>query len=254
MRERIAKKLDIPIEGVNIFHEKRLPMVGTFHSTAAFFLRMFIDRLGYGKDFVIYDSDDVLRLIRSIMREQNVNEKEMNPRAILGMISRAKNDGLSPDEYSATVDSYAKSVTLDIYRIYAGRMREQNALDFDDLLLLFRKILDDAEVLEYFHARFRYFLVDEYQDTNLLQYEIIKILAAHTRNLCVVGDDWQGIYSWRGADIENILSFKKDYPEAVIINLEENYRSTKNIISAANAVIKHNSHQMDKTLFTQKEE
>ncbi len=127
-------------------------------------------------------------------------------------------------------------------------------MDFDDLLFLFRRLLDVPEVLEYFHTRFQYFLVDEYQDTNLLQYEMIKILAAKTRNLCVVGDDWQGIYSWRGADIQNIIDFKKDYPEAKIINLEENYRSTGHIIHAANAVIKNNSNQMEKTLFTSKGE
>lgn len=141
-------------------------------------------------------------------------------------------------------------MVLEVYKEYNGRLKAANALDFDDLLLFFRAILDVPEVLEYFHGRFQYFMVDEYQDTNLLQYEIVKILASKTRNLCVVGDDWQGIYSWRGANIENILSFKKDYPEAMVINLEENYRSTKVIIDAANAVIKNNSNQMKKTLFT----
>ena len=129
-------------------------------------------------------------------------------------------------------------------------MRKDNALDFDDLLLCFRQILDIDEVCEYFHGRFQYFMVDEYQDTNSLQYDIIRILVGKTRNLCVVGDDWQGIYSWRGADIQNIIDFKKDYPDAKVINLEENYRSTKVIIEAANAVIKNNSNQMQKTLFT----
>lgn len=252
MRDRIAKKLGLNPEWVNPFRESRLPMVGTFHSTAAFFLRMFIDHLGYGKDFVIYDADDCLRLIKDIMKRQNIDEKEFNPRAIHGMISKAKGEWLSPTEYSVTVDSYAKSVTLEVYKEYAGRLRQENSLDFDDLLLFFRQILDIPEVVEYFHGRFQYFMVDEYQDTNLLQYEIIRILASATRNLCVVGDDWQGIYSWRGANIENILSFKKDYPEAKVINLEENYRSTKTIIHAANAVIKNNPNQMKKTLFTSK--
>jgi DNA helicase-2/ATP-dependent DNA helicase PcrA len=157
---------------------------------------------------------------------------------------------MSPSDYSTTVDSYFASVVLEIYKEYTGRLKADNALDFDDLLLLFRQILDIPEVLDYFHNRFQYFMVDEYQDTNLLQYEIIRILASKTKNLCVVGDDWQGIYSWRGADIENILSFKKDYPQAKVINLEENYRSTQLIINAANAVIKNNSNQMKKTLFT----
>lgn len=250
MRDRIAEKLDINPERINPFRESRLPMVGTFHSTAAFFLRMFIDRLGYGKDFVIYDADDCIRLTKEIMKRQNIDEKEFNPRAIHGMISKAKGEWLSPSEYSATVDSYIKSVVLEVYKEYVWRLKKENALDFDDLLLFFRQILDIDEVVEYFHSRFQYFMVDEYQDTNLLQYEIVRILASATRNLCVVGDDWQGIYSWRGANIENILSFKKDYPEAKVINLEENYRSTQTIIGAANAVIKNNTNQMKKTLFT----
>jgi DNA helicase II / ATP-dependent DNA helicase PcrA len=211
---------------------------------------MFIDRIGYGQDFVIYDSDDCLRVVKDIMKKQNIDDKEFNPRAVHGMISKAKGEWLSPSDFSATVDSYAKSVTLEVYKEYAGRLKADNALDFDDLLLLFRRILDLPEVLEYFHNRFQYFMVDEYQDTNMLQYEIVRILASKTKNLCVVGDDWQGIYSWRGADIENILSFKKDYPNAMVINLEENYRSTQIIIDAANAVIKNNTNQMKKTLFT----
>lgn len=180
MRERIAKKLGIEGENINPFRDARLPLVGTFHSVAAFFLRMFADRVGYGKDFVIYDADDCLRLVKSIMKEQNINDKEFNPRAIHGGISRAKGDGLSPDEYSQTVDSYAASVILDVYRIYAGKMKQQNAMDFDDLLLLFRKTLDIPEVVDFFHNRFSHFLVDEYQDTNHLQYEIIRILASKT--------------------------------------------------------------------------
>lgn len=197
MRERIAKRLGIEVSLTGGFRDTRIPMVATFHSMSAFFLRMFADHVGYGKDFIIYDTDDCLRLIKSIMKEQNINEKEFNPRAILGMISAAKGQGLSPTEYSTTVDSYAKSVALDVYRVYAGKMHEQNAMDFDDLLRLFRLVLDVDEVRAYFHRRFSHFLIDEYQDTNLLQYEIVKILAEKTRNLCVVGDDWQGIYSWR---------------------------------------------------------
>ncbi len=250
MRERIAKKLGINAEIVNPFRIHGLPTIGTFHSVAAFFLRMFIDRLWYGKDFVIYDSDDCLRTVKEIMKGQNIDEKEFNPRSIHGLISWAKGKWLTPIEYSATVDSYLGSVVLEVYKAYVGKMRKENALDFDDLLLLFRQILDIEDVREYFHGRFQYFMVDEYQDTNQLQYDIIRILASHTRNLCVVWDDWQGIYSWRGADISNILNFKKDYTDAKVINLEENYRSTKVIIEAANAVIKNNTNQMQKTLFT----
>ena len=250
MRERIARKLGISAPIVNPFRIHGLPTIGTFHSVAAFFLRMWIDKLGYGKDFIIYDSDDCLRSVKEIMKSQNIDEKEFNPRSIFWLISGAKGKWLTPIEYSATVDSYLGSVVLEVYKAYVGKMRKENALDFDDLLLLFRQILDIEEVVEYFHGRFQYFMVDEYQDTNQLQYDIIRILASHTRNLCVVWDDWQGIYSWRGADISNILNFKKDYTDAKVINLEENYRSTKMIIEAANAVIKNNTNQMQKTLFT----
>ena len=252
MRDRIARRLWIETITVNPFRTNWLPTIGTFHSIAAFFLRMFIDRIGFGKDFIIYDSDDCLRTVKEIMKSQNIDEKEFNPRWVLAMISQAKGKGQSPIEYSVTVDSYFWSVVLEIYKAYVGKMKKENALDFDDLLLFFRQILDIPEVLEYFHNRFEYFMVDEYQDTNVLQYEIVRILSSKTKNLCVVGDDWQGIYSWRWANIENILSFKKDYPEAKVINLEENYRSTKNIIEAANHVIKNNLNQMKKTLFTAK--
>ncbi len=250
MRERMARRLNVKDEDVNPFRNYELPLVGTFHSIASFFLRMFADRVWYGKDFVIYDSDDCLRLVKRIMKDQNINDKENNPRAILSQISKAKGDWYSPSEFLQKVDSYFLSIVADVYKSYAGIMKQENAVDFDDLLLLFRKSLDIGEVLEYFHDRFKYFLVDEYQDTNMLQYEIVKILASKTRNLCVVWDDWQGIYSWRWANIENIMSFQKDYPEAKVINLEENYRSTKNIIEAANCVIKNNANQMQKTLFS----
>ncbi len=252
MRERIAKKLGIESIGNQPFRHPGLPIIGTFHSVSAFFLRMFIDQIGYGKDFVIYDSDDCLRTIKEIMKLQNIDDKEFNPRAIFGMISSAKGEWLSPLDYSGRVDSYLGSIVLEVYKAYAGKLKKENALDFDDLLLCFRNVLDIPEVLAYFHNRFQYFMVDEYQDTNTLQYEMIRLLASKTKNLCVVGDDWQGIYSWRGADIKNILSFQKDYPTAKIINLEENYRSTGTIIEAANAVIKNNTNQMEKTLFTSK--
>ena len=252
MRERIARWLGIEPTTINPFRTPGLPTIGTFHSIAAFFLRMFIDRLWFGKDFIIYDADDCLRTVKDIMKSQNIDDKEFNPRGVHAMISSAKGKWQSPTEYSSSVDSYYGSVVLEVYKAYVWKMKKENALDFDDLLLFFRQILDIDEVLEYFHNRFQYFMVDEYQDTNLLQYEIVKILSSKTKNLCVVGDDWQGIYSWRWANIENILSFKKDYPEAKVINLEENYRSTKNIIEAANHVIKNNMNQMKKTLFTSK--
>ncbi len=197
MRERIAKRLDISAPTINPFRIHGLPTIGTFHSIAAFFLRMFIDKLGYGKDFIIYDTDDCLRMVKEIMKSQNIDDKEFNPRSVISMISSAKGEGITPTEYSATVDSYFSSIVLEVYKTYAGKMKKENALDFDDLLLLFRQILEFPEILEYFHDRFKFFMVDEYQDTNTLQYETIRILASKTKNLCVVGDDWQGIYSWR---------------------------------------------------------
>lgn len=250
MRSRIAQRLGIWDGGVNPFRTPGLPMVGTFHSIAAFFLRMFIDRLGYEKDFLIYDSDDSLQIVKECMRELSIDPKEILPRSLHSAISRAKGEWLSVDIYRSTVQSFFDSVVADTYALYQKKMKAANAVDFDDLLLLFRNILHIEEVVHYFHTRFEFFMIDEYQDTNHLQYEIIHILASKTRNICVVGDDWQGIYSWRGANIENILSFSKDYPEAMIINLEENYRSTQSIIQAANHVIQNNSNQMKKNLFT----
>lgn len=186
MRERIAKRLGINPENINPFRTNGLPTIGTFHSVAAFFLRMFIDKVGYGKDFIIYDADDCLRTIKDIMKSQSIDEKEFNPRSIQANISDAKGKGITPIEYSANVSSYFTSIVLEVYKAYVGKMRKENALDFDDLLFLFREILDIDEIREYFHDRFQYFMVDEYQDTNTLQYEIIRILASKTRNLCVV--------------------------------------------------------------------
>lgn len=250
MRLRIAKKLSIEHIGNEPFRTPWLPIIGTFHSVASFFLRMFIDRLGYRKDFVIYDSDDSLQIMKNAMRELSIDLKDVTPRSIQWAISKAKWWWMSPEVYATTVSSFFESIVLDVYKLYTTKLREANALDFDDLLLLYRKLLHHEEVLTYFHSRFQYYLIDEYQDTNTLQYDIIKILSSNTRNLCVVGDDWQGIYSWRGADIKNILSFQKDYPEALVINLEENYRSTESIIEAANSVIQNNVNQMKKHLFT----
>jgi len=186
MRTRIAKKLGVSDGGTNPFRTPSLPMIGTFHAIASFFLRMFIDRLGYDKDFIIYDSDDILQVVKECMKELSIDPKETSPRSIQGAISRAKNGGLSAEMFSLTVGSFFDSLVLDTYRLYEKKLRQANALDFDDLLLLFRATLDHADVRDYFHARFQYFLVDEYQDTNTLQYEIIKILASKTRNLCVV--------------------------------------------------------------------
>ncbi len=255
MRERIAKKLGFEsVPSTNPFRQAGLPLVGTFHSVGVFFLRQFIDRLGYGKDFVIFDEDDKIRTIKGILEDKKIDEKELPARQAAYMISAAKNDGTDPAAYRRNADNYAKSLVADIYLEYGRRAKSMNALDFDDILLKWFELLDLPEVLEQFHRRFRYFMVDEYQDTNDIQYRIVRTLASHTKNLAVVGDDWQGIYSWRGANIKNILSFERDYPEATVVKLEQNYRSTKTVIEAANAVVKNNREALEKTLWTENDQ
>lgn len=253
MRERIAKKL-----GKNIppsFGMPRdFPLVSTFHSMGVMFLRLFIDRIGYERNFVIYDTDDAISLIKSILEEKNIDPKEAPPRKIQYEISLAKNSNLSPDAYSLTVESHFQQIVAEIYPLYQRKLQANNALDFDDILWKTLEILRIPNVLEYFHNRFQYFCVDEYQDTNTIQYSIIELLASKSKNLCVVGDDWQGIYSWRGANIKNIINFKHDFPGAEVVKLEQNYRSTSNIIHAANVVIKHNASALDKEMWTHAEE
>ncbi|PJC56807.1 ATP-dependent DNA helicase PcrA, partial [Candidatus Gracilibacteria bacterium CG_4_9_14_0_2_um_filter_38_7] len=202
------------------------------------FLRTFIEYLGYDKNFVIYDEDDKLRLMKSLIKARDLDEKEIAPRAVIGAISQAKNQGITAAKYDTIVNNYFQSMVRDIYVAYEKALVENNALDFDDILLRTNDLLQNPEVLERLHNRYEYIFVDEYQDTNDIQYQIIKLLASKYRNLSVVGDDWQGIYGWRGANIKNILSFQKDFPGAVVVKLEQNYRSTKTIISGANAVIK----------------
>jgi DNA helicase-2/ATP-dependent DNA helicase PcrA len=254
MRERIAKKLGFEsVSGVNPFRRGDLPLTGTFHSVAAFFLRLFIDRIGYSKNFIIFDEDDKIRTIKGILEDRKIDDKELPARQAAYMISAAKNEGIMPTEYRRNADNYAKSLIADVYAEYEKRTKSMNALDFDDILLKLLELLSYEEVLSYLQNRFSYFLVDEYQDTNDTQYRIVKLLSGKTRNLAVVGDDWQGIYSWRGANIKNILSFERDYPDATVVKLEQNYRSTKTILEAANAVVKNNREALDKTLWTENE-
>mgnify|MGYP003532354917 CR=1 FL=1 len=253
MRERIAKKLERNLPA-SFGMPHNFPLVSTFHSMGVMFLRMFIDRVGYGRNFVIYDTDDVLSLIKDILEEKKIDPKEAPARKVQYEISTAKNSGLSPDQYAINVESHFHSIVAEIYPEYQKKMKVNNALDFDDILLKTRDILHIHTVLEYFQDRFQYFCVDEYQDTNSVQYEIIELLAKKSQNLCVVGDDWQGIYSWRGANIQNILDFQKDFPKAQVVKLEQNYRSTSNIINAANVVIKNNKSALDKRMWTEAEE
>lgn len=223
----------------------------TFHACCARILRMEIERLGYERTFVIYDDADQQTLLRRIIKELNLNDKVYSPRMLSGKISDAKNHSLRPEQFLR--ESFEQQPVIDAFQRYQKALRQNNALDFDDLLLKVLELFERfPEVLEKYQRRFRYILVDEYQDTNLAQYHIVRQLAAVHRNLCVVGDDDQSIYGWRGADIRNILEFEKDFPGAKTIRLEQNYRSTERILDAANRVIANNHGRKRKTLWTAK--
>ncbi|TKC14799.1 DNA helicase PcrA [Robertmurraya kyonggiensis] len=229
--------------------------ISTFHSMCVRILRRDIDRLGYNRNFTILDSTDQLTVIKGIIKEKNIDPKKFDPRAILGSISSAKNELKTPDDFAKLAGGYFDQVVADVYDLYQKRLRKNNALDFDDLIMvtiqLFQRV---PEVLEFYQRKFQYIHVDEYQDTNRAQYMLVKLLASRFQNLCVVGDSDQSIYRWRGADIANILSFEKDYPRAQVILLEQNYRSTKTILDAANQVIKNNSNRKPKNLWTENAE
>ena len=227
--------------------------ISTFHSTCARILRRDIEKIGYSRSFTIFDDDDQQRVLKEILKQLNIDDRFLPVREVRSKISDAKNKMLSPDEwFQKTFRDRRNSMIHDVMTEYEKRMKSLNALDFDDLLLKTLILLaDHPPVLEVYRRRFRYVLVDEYQDTNRTQYEMIRLLTAESRNLCVVGDDDQSIYGWRGADIRNILEFENDYPDAAVIKLEQNYRSTGNILDAANQVIAHNEGRKDKTLWTE---
>lgn len=226
--------------------------ISTFHSFCVRILRAHITLLGYKSFFSIYDPSDQLSQIKKVMSALDINEKIYPAKSFQSRISAAKMSGLSPDELAnASARSPLDQRSVDVYREYENAMKKSNALDFDDLLLkTWRLFREQPEVLNLYREKFRYVMVDEYQDTNRIQYLLVRALTESHRNLCVVGDEDQSIYSWRGADIRNILDFEKDYSDAVTIKLEENYRSTGAIVKAATAVIKNNSQRKDKTLFT----
>ena len=224
----------------------------TFHSSCARMLRRDGDRLGYTSHFTIYDTDDSRRLMKAVMQDLDISEKSLSHRAILSEISHAKDELTSPQEYEeAAGEDFRLKLVARAYRAYQRRLEDADAMDFDDLLVntvrLFQKCPD---VLEYYQNRFRYIMVDEYQDTNHAQYEFVNLLAQKSGNLCVVGDDDQSIYKFRGATIENIMNFEEDFPGARVVRLEQNYRSTQNILDAANAVIANNTERKGKTLWT----
>ncbi len=245
MRERIDDLVGYGSESI---------WVSTFHSTCMRILRRHIDRIGYDTNFTIYDSDDQKTLMKDVCKRLEVDTKIYKEKSLLAVISHAKDELISPLEFSQKAmlsGDFAKKKQAEVYREYQESLRRNNALDFDDLIVKTVELLQsDPEVLDYYQERFRYIMVDEYQDTNTAQFKLISILAGKYKNLCVVGDDDQSIYKFRGANIYNILNFEKHFPDAVTIKLEQNYRSTQNILDAANSVIANNIGRKRKSLWT----
>ena len=230
--------------------------IGTFHSICVRILRKYIDRLGFDNSFLIFDTSDQRTLVKECMKTLKIDDKMFTDRSVIAEISNGKNDMLEPKTYQTKyAGDYRKEIIGRIYELYQKRLKENNAIDFDDIINYTIKILTENEdALEYYTNKFQYVLVDEYQDTNKAQFTLVTILASRYGNITVVGDNDQGIYSFRGADITNILNFEKDFPGAKLIKLEQNYRCTENILKAANAVIKHNENKYEKKLWTENEE
>ncbi|MFB3897319.1 MAG: ATP-dependent helicase [bacterium] len=246
MKSRVAKLVDADLHKM---------WVSTFHSACVRILHRHIQSLGYKPEFTIYDTDDQLGLVRECLKEQNYDPKEWNPKAILGEISQAKNKLIDAEDYTFGKHDLYRQIVSQVYSRYQEELKQRNAVDFDDLLsLTVRLFTKFPEVVALYQRQFRYILVDEYQDTNRAQYLLINKLAEYYRQICVVGDDDQGIYGWRGADIRNILNFEKDYPEVKVVTLEQNYRSTPNILEAANRLILRNPRRHNKQLKTEKKQ
>jgi len=253
MRERIKELLKLPPNTSS--YSANIPHVGTFHSICIRILRKEIEQIGYGKSFIVYDDRDQLALIKKVMKELDILEDKIKAKAVLGTISKAKSNLLSVEEFVASTGSYYEELAGKVYTKYQSRLRAANAVDFDDIIMLTVKLFQNyPEILERYQEIFRYIMVDEYQDTNQTQYIFLKLLAQKYGNICVVGDDWQSIYGWREANIRNILEFEKDYPKAKVVLLEQNYRSTKNILDAAHCVIAKNVNQKKKKLWTENED
>lgn len=256
-------RLDMLVEG----SVSRDLWVATFHSTCARILRRDIEKLGtntasenvsrsrdraYTRDFTIFDTGEQTTLVKDVLRQLNYSDKQYNPRAILSHISRAKNESISPETYQNTADGYFERVVAEVYALYQEALRMNNSLDFDDLLLFTVELLNEnLEVRQFYQNKFEYILVDEYQDTNRCQYELVNLLTGTKQNICVVGDDDQSIYAFRGADIRNILDFEQDYPNTRVLRLEQNYRSTQNILDAAWGVVHNNRARKAKKLWTE---
>ena len=252
MRDRIKELLNLAPQTST--YSSRIPHVGTFHSVCAKILRQEIEKIGYDKNFVIYDDRDQLALIKKVMKELEVSEEQIKPKAVLGTISKAKSNLINEVNFQKNVSSYYEELVGGVYFKYQQRLKITNAVDFDDILMLVVQLFKkNPEILKKYQEIFKYIMVDEYQDTNHTQYIFLKLLAEKYGNICVVGDDWQSIYGWREANIRNILEFEKDYPSAKVFLLEQNYRSTKNILDAAHCVIEKNINQKKKKLWTDNE-
>ena len=230
--------------------------VSTFHSMCARILRRDIEKIGYGSNFVIFDYSDQQSVVKECLKELNINDKNFPPKSMLSEIGRAKDELITPEMFTKMYQTdFRMSKVAKIYELYQKKLKNNNALDFDDIIMLTIKLfMEHPEVLEYYQRKFKYILVDEYQDTNTAQYSLISMLAKRHGNLCVVGDDDQSIYGWRGANIRNILDFEKEFKDAKVIKLEQNYRSTKTILGAANSVIKNNHGRKSKKLWTDNEQ
>ncbi|MFT8398878.1 MAG: UvrD-helicase domain-containing protein, partial [Schleiferilactobacillus harbinensis] len=243
MKERIARLLG---------EEENSVWVSTFHALCVRILRREADAIGYSRSFTIADSGEQLTMVKRLLREANIDPKQYDPKALLGAISNAKNNLVNPQDYEKSAVSPFEKVAARIYKNYQQQLHLNQAMDFDDLIMQTIRLFKlNPNVLAYYQDKFQYIHVDEYQDTNEAQYQLVALLAAKYRNLCVVGDADQSIYGWRGANMENILDFEKDYPDAKTILLEQNYRSTKTILQAANAVIGNNTNRRPKELWTE---
>jgi len=246
MKERVFRLVGEPARDI---------WIGTFHAICARILRQDGEKIGIPRDFVVYDDADQISLVKDCMAQLNLDEKQYQPRAVLSLISRAKEELVDVRNFQQTYSGHFEEIVFRVYRLYQQQLRASSALDFDDLIMATVRLLEESEsAREFYRGKFRHILVDEYQDINFSQYSFIKLLAKEHRNLTVVGDDDQSIYAWRGADIRLILAFEKDYPEARVIKLEQNYRSTKKILDAAYHIVKNNRSRKDKRLWTENED
>jgi len=246
MRERVAQ-----LTGQDASFRNFMPFMGTFHSICVRILRQDGQFVGVDSRFVIFDESDRQTIVKRILQKHAVNEKQFTARSVLSLISSAKNELIEPGEYAEIAGGPLQKVVASVYPEYERELRKAQGMDFDDLIgKTVELLMKNSEIKEKWRAQFRYVMIDEYQDTNAAQYRLVKLLTSDEENICVVGDDWQSIYSWRGADFRNILNFERDYPKATIVKLEQNYRSTKSILDAAHSVISKNAERSDKKLWT----